>query len=89
MTAPVPGLSDERLAEIQQSPLAYSSPVVAEILAEVVRLREDNERLQRQIEAALGESAHTVCHHSVTVWTCSGCIAHRVRAALAIEDGQT
>lgn len=41
-------------------------------------------QLRASVKVALGESPYTACLHSVTVWTCAGCIVRRVRAALAV-----
>lgn len=103
VTVPVPGLSGERLAEMQERVrlLNPDDPACAEdidsldfdeltfvayralrdrvaLLVEVVRLREERDKAQRQVEAVevLGRRLDPVDPKTI-------------RAALAIEDGQT
>ena len=91
MTAPVPGLSDERLAlddlvryeRRVSTGIEYVGPQTVDVmmrrlLGEVCRLREERDKAQRQVEAveALGRRLDPVDPKTI-------------RAALAIEDGQT
>ena len=93
MTAPVPGLSDERLAAIQEreelnrlNGWHVDAEMSHDLLAEVVRLREERDKAQRRIAAV----RKLVEESGGPEWSPLARISNdSIIRALAVEDGQT